>query len=308
MRLRKIPASWSLSPLTSEKAWFLGLMFGDGNLNRNGKLSSLCGGDIDVLDNVSAIFGGSFRVHSHQRLYVVNFFSPELWKEMAKQFGLTPAKAHTMRFPVVPFDVMPHFVRGLFDTDGSFFNRREHGTLQCSYASASRGFVEDLRVVLAENRIIKRSRAIVRTGVTWSLQLNQSESVKMGYWIYTTSTAGTRCSRKYEVWKAFVDRPPRSCQKKAEMVAFYRAGFSTREVAKIIGTTYDTVEAALSAAGEKQRTKSEALRSRLLKESLFIPTEGSNGHILSLDLRTRTSSAARQSIAQTLCAQNSAPS
>ncbi len=59
---RSVPSNWSFSPLTPEKAWMRGLIYGDGSLDKRGYLITLTSGDRDVVDHVNQIMGGKIGI------------------------------------------------------------------------------------------------------------------------------------------------------------------------------------------------------------------------------------------------------
>jgi hypothetical protein len=56
-RTTHLPFTWSFFPLTPEKAWLLGLIYGDGSLCIDRRKISITSGDYDVIDNINHLFG-----------------------------------------------------------------------------------------------------------------------------------------------------------------------------------------------------------------------------------------------------------
>jgi hypothetical protein len=123
-RKRAIPDNWSFAPLTPEKAWMLGLIYGDGSLSSQGYAITITSGDRDVIDNVNMILGGNVGIVDRKTYLDLNICSGRLWKEIRDLYGLHPNKSKTMQYPKLPMELQPHFVRGLIDNDGCWYTDR----------------------------------------------------------------------------------------------------------------------------------------------------------------------------------------
>lgn len=124
---KKIDEEW--------KAYFIGWLFSDGNLEKNFKSIKITSKDKDVLDYFNQKIsggkiklirkaGGPFISPSNQRLYirkeVFNFYvyCREYCIDLNK-IGLIPCKSKTIEFPLFA-DFLPSFLRGVFEGDGHF--------------------------------------------------------------------------------------------------------------------------------------------------------------------------------------------
>src|SRR5947209_1504528 len=68
-RITQVPFEWSFFPLTAQKAWLLGLIYGDGSLSSDGRRITITSGDRDVIDNVNRLFGGTLGIISSASTY-----------------------------------------------------------------------------------------------------------------------------------------------------------------------------------------------------------------------------------------------
>src|SRR5690242_9192213 len=102
-RTTRIPFTWSFFPLTPEKAWLLGLIYGDGSLYNDGRTISITSGDSDVIDNINHLFGDKLSISSPKSTYrAITLHSGRLWKELNTCFALVPNKSRTLCYPELP--------------------------------------------------------------------------------------------------------------------------------------------------------------------------------------------------------------
>lgn len=125
---------------TEDKAYFLGLLFADGCVldggSRKKRLSiSLQEPDRDILEAMIRYtnYSGTIDVKSrlrkaHHKRECVLFYSSDHMCESLMRLGCTPRKSFTLEFPTgVPESLIRHFIRGLFDGDGSIHGSKSGG-------------------------------------------------------------------------------------------------------------------------------------------------------------------------------------
>lgn len=146
-RKRSVPSNWSFSPVTPEKAWMLGLIYGDGSLDKRGYLITLTSGDRDVVDHVNQIMGGKIGIDSRQTYWNLQICSKRLWQELDTLYSLTANKSSTIQYPDIADAMKPHFVRGLIDSDGCWYSdtRSSQPRLKFQFLSLSEAFIKQLR-------------------------------------------------------------------------------------------------------------------------------------------------------------------
>lgn len=114
------------------KAYYLGLLYADGNVNndnhgRNGISILLKKSDINVLqlfkEDIS--YTGEIRdrvfVDKNWSTQSILSFSSQKMKNDLFALGCTPAKSLTLKMPSIPSEFMHHFIRGYFDGDGCVY-------------------------------------------------------------------------------------------------------------------------------------------------------------------------------------------
>lgn len=115
---------------TEEKAYFLGLMYTDGNVSTNNSSISIClqEQDVDVLESFKKAMNSNNTIYlqysnneNHLNIVKLQFSSVTIAKDIIDK-GCVPNKTKILRFPTeeqVPNHLIHHFIRGVFDGDGS---------------------------------------------------------------------------------------------------------------------------------------------------------------------------------------------
>lgn len=192
---RQIPDSLFRVPLGSEESWLLGLLMTDGCVNEKEHLIELAVSDKDGVQLASQIIGfGSIRERVPQtRIYNGQIIQGKLpiWNYVACSMqlverlgalGLTPRKTKTLIFPNVSDIVLPDFIRGLWDGDGSWYIR--DNALIAHFGSASEPFMHALQAITSN---ITGSVAQVRANRRndfWQLSYGWKRAVTLARWLY----------------------------------------------------------------------------------------------------------------------------
>ena len=109
---------------TEEKAYWLGFIYADGSLSKNGNrlLIYLSSQDSEHLRKLASIFGREVIVGRHGKYSraMLTVHSTHIWKQLNSK-GIHPGKTYIDKPEVmgyVPSDLVRHFIRGNFDGDG----------------------------------------------------------------------------------------------------------------------------------------------------------------------------------------------
>lgn len=106
------------------KAYFLGFIFGDGNVFKNQLSLEINEKDIDLLHifkkQLNSIAKISYRQRKTGNMVSTRVTSTQLVNDLQK-YGIVPNKTQkTKHLPIefIPQELIPHFIRGLIDSDG----------------------------------------------------------------------------------------------------------------------------------------------------------------------------------------------
>lgn len=201
-----------------EMAWVLGLMFSDGNVTRtsaNGYTATLTSIDKDLLEQVAYLVDTEARPRKWAGKPALTLIvgAADLCEDLIA-LGCVPTKSRIMQFPNVPPAYVSHFVRGLWDGDGSIFTRtrkRDGATkayleVTLGYVCGSREFVQGLRDAIFEHTGVK-ANIKERKGQAnpyYVISYYHRNSLLILPWMYSNSTPQTRLGRKYEVATLFL--------------------------------------------------------------------------------------------------------
>jgi hypothetical protein len=142
---------------TQEKAYFLGFLFADGyNLEtRNAVSISLAEPDRRILEEMNALVQPDKPLQyvkykgKRQNQYRLTMQNKRISRRLS-ELGCHQRKSYDLSFPVcVSESLMPHFVRGYFDGDGSIILPRRRSNVSVSFVG-SVTFISGLRSYLAD--------------------------------------------------------------------------------------------------------------------------------------------------------------
>ncbi len=192
-------AKWS-----PEMAYVLGLIITDGCISKAGQVS-LNMNDNELLEKVKKVLGSEHKIEpsKHQKgLYCFHFARVKLVEDLLK-FGISSRKSLTVKFPDVPQDFLTHFIRGVFDGDGSvyFDKRSKNYPIRTNFHSGSKDFIEKLEDSLIKLGMPKRrkiSQQKTKNGVYYGIRYGHKDSLKLHTILYNNTQNGLFLARKYK--------------------------------------------------------------------------------------------------------------
>lgn len=188
-----------LSRWTPESAWFFGVFLGDGNVYRGKKdhRVSVCG-SLSTVTQWMDLFapGKGFsefkRSHGTYQGYVN---SRQLVEYFEDRWGLVGPKCENLPWPEdLPSDLLVHFMRGLWDSDGSLsiYDRKAHGKqgnpeFKARFGLKDRQFVERVRTELEGALRLNRVKVSPEKG-GWRASYAGEPAMRVADWIYGSGT------------------------------------------------------------------------------------------------------------------------
>jgi len=187
---------WWRTP-SPELAYIYGFAFADGIVRRGrgGRtkndltLTQACRDDLESIQAVAG--GGHLRLATEGHVWLLSFRAKDgIRADVLKAWGLVPNKTEHGWFPDVPSDLLPHYVRGFFDGDGSISLMRR-GPRQrlpvLAFVCHLQAYLERLSQVFLE--IGASPRRPFQDGRNWRLRYtSRSDLSRIHRWLYTDST------------------------------------------------------------------------------------------------------------------------
>lgn len=192
---------------TQEKAYILGFLAADGCVHKNTITLSLQENDKHILDEINELLGSNRPLHyrtynvgkNQYRLVIVNQYMAQQLKDK----GIIENKSLKLEFPeCITDELLPHFLRGLLDGDGSIGKTR-----YCVSYTGTRMLL--FKIVDKLNKIMNlhfySREEHCYNGITYSIELyRQQDCIDFLNYIYKDATIYLK--RKYETYLKYVDK------------------------------------------------------------------------------------------------------
>lgn len=195
----RIDETWS-----PNLAYAIGLLATDGCLSYPWNLIDLTSKDREQLENFRHCLGIDLNItkkHSGGREYLRIQFKNVLFYNFLVSIGLTPAKSKTLGELAIPDKYFFHFLRGVFDGDGSTYSYwdprwKSSFMFYLCFASASKSFIDWLRGDIKRHLSVRGHVTKVPTNSCYQLKYAKSDSEKILRRMYRDAPKGTCLSRK----------------------------------------------------------------------------------------------------------------
>lgn len=196
---RRIAETWS-----PNLAYAVGLLATDGCLSPPGHLIDLTSKDREQLENFRHCVGIDLKItkkYSGGREYLRIQFKNILFYNFLVSIGLTPAKSKTLGQLAIPKEYFFHFLRGVFDGDGSTYSYwdprwKSSFMFYLCFASASKSFIDWLRGNIESRLSIRGHVTMAKRNICYQLKYAKSDSLKILRLMYRYASKGSYLSRK----------------------------------------------------------------------------------------------------------------
>lgn len=144
---------------TPELSYVIGLITSDGNLSNDGRHITFTSKDFELVSlyktylGIENVIGQKRRGTEPKKSYYFVQFGSVYFYRFLLSIGLMQAKSKRLRSLKVPKEYYFHFLRGLFDGDGTFYSYKDKRwrssyMFYMAFASASKPFIDWLRETL----------------------------------------------------------------------------------------------------------------------------------------------------------------
>jgi hypothetical protein len=199
------------SKLNEEKAYWLGVMYADGNVSSNKRNTTgriiFSSVDKDWVEKFSKCinYTGPVREEIHKKfkrsIWKITLDSRRMFEDLVN-LGCIPRKSLVIKFPSIEEDLLSHFVRGYFDGDGSVtvcqnLKSSRWKILKASISSGSESFIAELiQKIPSKNKNYYKGKRI------FEIKLSLNDSINLYHFMYKKSTI--RLDRKYVKFKDYI--------------------------------------------------------------------------------------------------------
>lgn len=151
-----IGTTFSFVEMSKDKAFLLGLIYGDGSISNRKDYFNITSGDLDLLEKVKNILGNKFKITKVKSYYRGYFCSRKICDELYNLFGLTNNKSDKLIFPKLDNEYMSAFISGYLAADGCISGK------SLIFYSCSKQFLEDLNQYLCSKNNLELRNLYIR--------------------------------------------------------------------------------------------------------------------------------------------------
>ena len=235
--------------LSSPIAEICGALIGDGWIESRGGALYLCGNMTEDKDYYDHHMGGLFSTHfkpiklryyPYWSVYGFHIYNKQIIHDI---LGLGVPKGRKASVVAAPewiftsLDNMKSFLKGVFDTDGSFtckkcygkydsyFRKNYHCQPRIEFRLTSKGLIEDLSAILEKlglspESIKKRKGGLIcgkNCKDSYLLRLNRIDHIKKWFDLHSLSSNPKHLT-KYLIWKKFGFCPPNTTIEERKLI------------------------------------------------------------------------------------------
>lgn len=151
--------------------------------------------DTEILRQIQTVMGSDHKLHENETQLRIG--SQDLGIQLEELLGFTNNKNQNMRYPQVPTEYFPHFLRGYFDGNGCWIvegERRKISSLTCP----NQEFLEGMRDQLVLEGLTRATvHRIEDRGITYMVRYFIQDTQRLYDLIYYRATIYSRRKRAH---------------------------------------------------------------------------------------------------------------
>lgn len=198
--------------LTPASAYWIGFLYGDGNCTNENKIRfALAEEDYQQLVRFRNFIGSDDRpikrfLSNGKPCCGLEFRSWKIHNALAK-YELTKRKENRGRLHIdlLQDEYAQHFVRGLFDADGSFYYGGLHHNHLYAEITGHMAVLKDIKNILVRFKVISDKKKIVKNGSIFRIRLAKADTISLIKFLYANQPR-YYLSRKYGMAKSYLER------------------------------------------------------------------------------------------------------
>ena len=188
---------------SKEMAYVLGLILTDGNIGTDDNRISITMKEGYLLENIKKILKSEHPVKYDKVKNLCHYgFCRKKMSDRLFELGITRNKSLNAKFPDVPDQFLSHFIRGVFDGDGSVFYEPRSKTypLRVNFISGSKAFMTALESKLHYHAGLSKRTIYERLQkrMSYYIRYSHKDSLKFFGYIYEGAEESMRLERKYQ--------------------------------------------------------------------------------------------------------------
>lgn len=208
---------------TPDKAYWLGFLYADGFICKTGNGNPVLGitlAEPEPIEKIKIALKSNLPIRSYKKVngysdksieYKVTFYSKQMVEDLEK-WGCVERKTFKLKFPdFLNEELIPHFIRGYFDGDGSVFlhiqkaNNKEYIFLGTQF-SGIHDFLEEMSKhfsFLGDRKCLYQDKR--KETDCWRIQFASNlESLQLYHYMYKDCPQEICLSRKREKFENFI--------------------------------------------------------------------------------------------------------
>jgi predicted DNA-binding protein YlxM (UPF0122 family)/DNA-binding transcriptional regulator WhiA len=188
---------------SKEMAYILGFILTDGSISDDNNQVSIVIKDVELLEKIRTRLESNHPI-KYMKAYGIYYFRFARGKmvERLRELGIIRNKSLVVKFPEIPDKYLSHFIRGVFDGEGSVFfePRSKKSPLRVNFTSGPMGFITTLESLLNSHAGL-RKRTIYkldRGNTSYYIRYCHNDSLKFFDYIYAGTDKSMWLERKYQ--------------------------------------------------------------------------------------------------------------